>query len=211
MIKILTSGFSNGFPNEFSNILKKYIKEDMNFVFIASEFKNIYEKTDWYCNHFLNMFSDCGITFKNINVIDYRISKETAKELIKNADIIWLAGGDTPKQFSYLESYGLVQAIKEQSCIVIGMSAGAINMCKKAICTLTCEHEEQKIYDGIGLVEFSVEPHFNKENITEELLLISESYPLYGLCDDSFIICNEDETLYIGDIFFINNRSITRV
>ena len=48
MVKILTSGFPNGFPDDFSRLLKIYIKEaDMNFVFVASEFENIYEKTDW--------------------------------------------------------------------------------------------------------------------------------------------------------------------
>jgi dipeptidase E len=45
---------------------------------VASEFENIYEKTDWYCNHFLKMFSDCGTTFDSVNVIDSRISREMA-------------------------------------------------------------------------------------------------------------------------------------
>jgi hypothetical protein len=46
----------------------------MNFVFVASEFENIYEKIDPYCNHFLKMFSDCGITFGSVDVIDSRLS-----------------------------------------------------------------------------------------------------------------------------------------
>ena len=57
MIKILTSGFTNKFPNDFIRILKTYIQEGSDFVFIDSEFNNIYEKTDWYCDYFINMFS----------------------------------------------------------------------------------------------------------------------------------------------------------
>lgn len=50
-----------------------------------------------------------------------------------------------------------------------------------------------------------------KYNITDELLVLSEEYPLYGMCDDSAIICMEDNTSYIGDVFLIDNRCITRV
>lgn len=91
------------------------------------------------------------------------------------------------------------------------MSAGSINMAKTAVCTLTCEHDKLEIYEGLGLVEFSVEPHFDKDNITDELLVLSEEYPLYGICDDSAIISTEGSTSYIGHIFFIDNRHITRV
>ena len=210
MVKILTSGFPNGFTNDFSSLLKTYIKAGMNFVFVASEFENIYEKTDWYCNHFLKMFSDCGITFGSVDVIDSRMPKETAQDTVRDADVLWIAGGDTPTQFAYLESYGLIPYIKEQKGVIIEMSAGSINMAKTAVCTLTCEHDKLEIYEALGLVEFSVEPHFDKDNITDELLVLSEKYPLYGICDDGAIVCTENNTLYIGDIFLIDNRHITR-
>ncbi len=211
MVKILTSGFSNGFPDDFNRLLKSYINTGMNFVFVASEFENIYDKTDWYCNHFLKMFSDCGITFSSVKVIDGRMSKETAQDIVRNADVLWLAGGDTPTQFAYLESYGLIPCIREQKGVIIGMSAGSINMTKTAVCTLTCEHDELKIYEALGLVEFLVEPHLDKNNITEELLLLSEKYPLYGICDDGAIICAEDNTLYIGEVFLIDKGQVIRV
>lgn len=211
MVKILTSGFPNGFPNSFSKLLKTCLKASMSFVFVASEFDNIHEKTDWYCNQFLKMFSDCGINFETVNVVDGRISKENVKDMVRNADVLWLAGGDTPTQFAYLESYGLIQCIREHKGVIIGMSAGSINMTKTAVCTLTCEHNELKIYEALGLVEFSVEPHFDKDNITKELLVLSEKYPLYGICDDSAIICTEDNTFYIGDVFFINKGEVTPV
>lgn len=211
MVKILTSGFPNGFTDDFSRLVKTYIKTGMNFVFVASEFENIYEKTDWYCNHFLKMFSDCGITFGSSDVIDNRMSRETAQDTVRNADVLWLAGGDTPTQFAYLESYGLIPYIREQKGVIIGMSAGSINMAKTAVCTLTCGHDKLEIYEALGLVEFSVEPHLDKDNITDELLMLSEKYPLYGICDDGAIIRIDDNTSYIGDVFLIDNRYVTRV
>lgn len=211
MVKILTSGFSNGFTDDFSRLLKTYIKTCMNFVFVASEFENIHERTDWYCNHFLKMFSDCGITFGSVNVIDSRMSRETAQDTVRNADVLWLSGGDTPTQFSYLKSYALIPYIREQKGVIIGMSAGSINMGKTAVCTLTCGHDKLEIYEALGLVEFSVEPHLDKDNITDELLVLSEKHQLYGICDDGAIICTENNTSYIGDVFLIANRHVTRV
>ena len=211
MIKILTSGFPNGFTEDFNDVLKQYIKVGTNFVFVASEFESIHDKTDWYCNNFLKMFSNCGITFGSVNVIDSRIPKEIAQDIVRNADVLWLAGGDTPTQFAYIESYGLIPYIKEQKGVIIGMSAGSINMAKTAVCTLTCEHSKLEIYEALGLVEFSVEPHFDKENISDELIILSEKYPLYGVCDDSAIIRTNDNTLFIGNVFLINNRHITRL
>ena len=84
-------------------------------------------------------------------------------------------------------------------------------MTKTAVCTLTCEHDKLEIYEALGLVEFSVEPHLDKDNITDELLVLSEKYPLYGICDDGAILCTENNTLYIGDVFLIANRHVTRV
>lgn len=211
MVRILTSGFLNGFTDDFKSVLKTYIKVGMNFAFVASEFENIYEKTDWYCNKFLKMFSDCGITFDSVNVIDGRMTKETAQDMVRNSDVLWLAGGDTPTQFTYFESYGLIPCIREQKGVIIGMSAGSINMAKTAICTLTCDHNELKIYEALGLVEFSVEPHFDKDNITEELFVLSEKYPLYGICDDGAIVCTEDNTLHLGDVFMIDHRHVTQL
>ena len=70
---------------------------------------------------------------------------------------------------------------------------------------------ELKIYKTLGLVEFSVEPHFDKDNISQELLILSEEYPLYGLCDDSAVICADNNITYVGDIFLIDKCAVTSV
>ncbi|MFX0547870.1 hypothetical protein ACOAKC_00915 [Hathewaya histolytica] len=68
------------------------------------------------------------ITFNSVNVIDGRMSKEISQDMVRNAYVLWLGGGDTPTQFAYLESYGLIPCIREQKGVIIGMSAGSINI-----------------------------------------------------------------------------------
>jgi dipeptidase E len=200
-INILTSGFPHGFPPEFAEILNKLIMPNSNFVFIASEFESMHEQTDSYFRHFLKMFNYCGIFFENTCVIDSRVDSNKAQEIIASADILWLSGGDTPTQFKYIENYGLKSIIKLHDGITIGMSAGSINMTKTAICTLTCGHNEQKIYPGLNLVDFSVEPHLDSQDISDELLHLSEQYPIYGMCDNSFILEKAKE-IFFSEIYF---------
>ncbi len=53
------------------------------------------------------------------------------------------------------------------------MSAGSINLAKTAICTKTCGHCRQEIYEGIGCVDITAEPHFSMEKDLRELLELS--------------------------------------
>lgn len=208
---ILTSMFPNGFTPQFTERLEKLVARREQFVFVASEFENIHEKTDHYFNYFLNMFKESGIIFNNTCVVDGRMTNEEAQQEVASADVLWLAGGDTPTQYGYLKTYGLIPVIKSREGINIGMSAGAINMAKTAICTVTCEHDELKIYEGLDLVDISVEPHLNSGNISKELIKLSEKYPIYGMCDDSVIICEKDEVTYLGDIFLISKGTVKQI
>lgn len=213
MIKtyILTSMFPNGFTPKFAERLQKLVTKREHFVFVASEFEKVHEKTDRYFELFLNMFRECGIIFNNACVVDGRMTKEKAQQAVSSTDVLWLAGGDTPTQYRYFETYDLIPVIKARDGITIGMSAGAINMAKTAICTVTCEHTELKIYEALDLVDISVEPHLNSADISDELILLSEKYPIYGMCDDSVIICEDDEVTYLGDIFLIAKGTVKQI
>lgn len=81
--------------------------------------------------------------------------------------MVWLAGGDTPTQFGYFQKYGLDTIIKKHKGVIIGMSAGSINLAETAICTLSCEHHRQEIYIGLGCVNISVEPHFVRSEVSD--------------------------------------------
>ncbi len=194
MIKVLTSGFNEGFPESFSTLLKKYVKSGMSFAFVASK-----------------MFLGCGVVFSKVQVVDSRMTKAQAQNVIAEANVVWLAGGDTPKQYQYFEEYGLVSILRKHQGIVIGMSAGSINMSKAAICTATSGHDQLSIYGALGIVDFSVTPHFDKANILEELITISKDYPLYGICDNSAIFIANAKAVYSGDVFLIEDGRVTKL
>ncbi len=203
--------FPDGFDEHTAKVFREKICKRGKFAFVASEFEKIHEKTDRYFYLFLDMFEKAGIFFEHKNVIDGRLSMKEAQKLVAEADVIWLAGGDTPTQFRYLQNYGLDTVIKQHNGVIIGMSAGSINMAKTAICTLSCGHYKQEVYDGLGCVDISVEPHFNRSTTPDELIDLSKEYTIYGLCDDSFIICTGKTVEFHGEIYKLNNGIIDKI
>lgn len=210
-ISILTSMFHNDFPIKFAERLNEIIVNRKNFVFIASEFNDFQEINDRYFKMFLSKFHNAGIRFTDCCIVDDRMTIEEAQRVVKNGDVIWISGGDTPTQFEYLKEYGLDKVLTNHNGVIIGMSAGAINMAKIAICTTTCDHHEQKIYRGLGLVDISVEPHFDCIHVTDELLELSNDYYIYGLCDDAAIICKDGNVELLGDIFILDKHGVKQI
>ncbi len=208
---ILTSMFPNGFNAQTIEIFRQKITKRKKFAFVASEFEKIHEKTDYYFHYFLNMFEEVGIHFEKTYVIDGRMSVGEAQKAVTEADVIWLSGGDTPTQFQYFQEYGLDTVIKQHGGIIIGMSAGSINMAKISICTLSCGHYKQDIYNGLGCVDISVEPHFVRSEVSNELIDLSKKYTIYGLCDDSFIVCSEKTIEFYGEIYKLSHGNIERL
>lgn len=208
---ILTSMFPNGFDERIAERLAQIIVRREKFAFVASEFEKIHEISDNYFKFFLNMFEEKGIYFKESYVVDGRMTPIEAQKAVAEADVVWLSGGDTPTQFYYFKKYGLDSVIKRHNGVIIGMSAGSINLAQTAICTVTCEHDKQEIYEALGCVNLSVEPHFNREAVTGELLELSKEYVIYGLCDDSIIVCTEGNVEFVGEIYKLSGGNVERI
>lgn len=208
---IMTSNFPNGFKDETAKMFQDKIIQRKKFAFIASEFEKLHEKTDGYCRFFLNMFEEKGIHFDESYVVDGRMTIEDAQRAVKTADVVWLSGGDTPTEFRYLQQYGLDKILKQHDGVIIGMSAGSINMAGTAVCTLSCGHSKQLVYKALGCVDIHVEPHFVRNRVSDELLELSKEYELYGLCDESCIICSNEIMEFYGEIYRIADGIIEQV
>ena len=97
------SGFlpTEHFGKEVSKIFIKDLKECENIVFIPGGMgKN--SKTDKYVNTDVEWFREIGINIKNTDILELGMSNETVKEKINSADIIFLMGGNTIKQYEFI-------------------------------------------------------------------------------------------------------------
>lgn len=189
---------------------KKDIKNYNQIVFIPS-CPTASEVTDRYVEKYLEWFERIGIYFNSKVVLDNRINSEKMIDAINNASLIYLMGGTTPLQMKFLLDNHLVNAMRNVDCLIMGLSAGAINMAEDSILTMTCGHDKQEIYKGLGIVDKSVEPHFILENYNDELKKLSYNYSIYAMCDESAIIIRDSQCVYYGDIYLLKDGNIKKL
>lgn len=209
MTNILFSGIDkeNGFNEEQSACLNESIKAQSAITFIASDFTNTVKSKD-VSNKMVTFFEKIGVSFKCVNLIDVNISIKEAHEILKTSDIVFLMGGDPYLQMEGINKYGLKEYIKNIP-LVIGVSAGSMNQSKRVVYE---DENNMKLYDyeGLGLINFNIYPHFDFKNIEllKESFRVSEVIALDCLPEDSFIKVNDGHIKYYGPHYKVNNNEI---
>lgn len=217
MITYIFSSFDKDIRfNEVAN----YFKNDMvlykNIVFIPANFENM-EKVNGYANIDVFWFKEIGINLNGITVLNDTMTKEEMFRSIENADIIFLMGGNTLKQNEFLEKNDLKPIIKTFKKVVIGISAGAINLSNISLCSKDEEDGVEKTitYEGIGRINYTIEPHFDIDNkilLQNELYPLSEKMTIYGLPNNTGVkINNKNFEILYGDFYKILNNEVEKI
>ena len=236
MIKILTSNLGNyrtengikvALPINNDNGLVDQIKCSLNstyrVVYIASDYE-YNTKTNEYAMLFFNSLRLSGIDFMQQIIIDSEYIKkpEYVFDWIRKADLVFLCGGNTYKQHLFFEKIKLKEALKDYSGIIIGQSAGSINMANSVFNSPEKkENYEPIFFDGLDLTDINVEPHFvkdisdfNDDEIFKYNSILEESYYrlIYGQCDGSHIYINEFNRIIIcGETYLIKDGNISKI
>jgi cyanophycinase len=158
-----------------------------------------------------------NIMFDEYHLIDYGVQKEEAQKLIHNASVIFLLGGNAVEQNRLLIEYELCDLIKQSRAVVMGTSAGAINMSAKWLCSKYTGYnvEISAIYEGIGLDDFSVLSHFDLENniaqIQSELSPLSEEMNVYTSNKDCAIRVKGGKIDILGNVYLISHSKVRKL
>ena len=205
--------FNNFFPENLSKVLQGDITDRKSIAMISSN-PSIYEDDGTTERSWLDT---AGIMFDEYYLINYRVQKEDAQTIIQNASVIFLLGGNTLKQNVFLMEYELSDSIKKSSAVVMGASAGSINMSAKWLCSknLGYKVEISSVYEGIGLDDFSVLSHFDLENnialVQSELSLLSEEINIYASNKDCALRVKGDKIDVLGSVFLISHSKIQKL
>ncbi len=142
------------------------------------------------------IFKNIEINFKKSIVLDYSYNLDDVKKILDKNNLIFLYGGNPYTQMKFIEKYEIRDLIKNKT--IISLSAGSINMCKNAICTKDEDFDNSTIYDGMGLVDFSIEPHFNINNkeVLDDLKNFSKTTDIYALEDNAYIIIEDKKVSF---------------
>lgn len=217
--KRIAKNFGNN--NKILDNIKKYVKKYDNFLFVASdEFNN--EITDIYANVTFESFN-MTLPFKNYYILDSR-TENIADDLIQKADLIFLCGGHVPTQNAFFNNINLKEKIKNTNALIIGGSAGAMNMADIVYCPPELDGEAIdpnfiKIYKGLGLTNINVFPHYDeiKDDLVDGIHVINEivipdsfKYDIYAINNGSYILIDDKNYLY-GEAYLIKNGKVEKI
>lgn len=148
---------------------------------------------------------------RDITVIDERINKKNAKESILSADVVYLLGGNPLNQLEYIKSNEFDQVLRKYDGIILGTSAGAMNMAKYGYYSKDKDCLNTFFYDALGIVDVTIDPHFDIENKEQvkDALIFSKEHVIVGVPNSSAICFNDGKTEYIGQCYIFEDGMMT--
>ncbi|HAU35325.1 MAG TPA: cyanophycinase [Lysinibacillus sp.] len=205
--------FNDFFPENLGRVLQEDITDRKSLAMISSN-PLLYEEEGATERSWLDQ---AGILFDDYHLINYHVQKEDAQAFIRNASAIFLLGGDTLKQNEFLLDYELSDLIKKSRAVVMGASAGAINMSAKWLCSKHFGYpvEKSTLYDGIGLDNFSILSHFDLENnmelVQDELTALSEEINIYASNKDCAVRVKGGNIDILGNVYLMSHTKIQKL
>ncbi|WP_379134681.1 Type 1 glutamine amidotransferase-like domain-containing protein [Paenibacillus sp. sgz500958] len=211
------SWFNDFFPEKLVQWLHEDIKDRKSLVLISAQpsgYKGKQINIDDVSE--ATWLTEANIIFDEYHFIDYRIQKEEAQRFIHNASVIFLCGGDPVLQNDFLAEYELSDVIKNSNAVIMGASAGAINMAAKwlSLKNTSYEVETSTIYDGIGINHFAYESHAKRDYATfvqGYLFPLSEEIDVYAAEQESAMRVKDGKIDTMGPIYLISHSKIQKL
>lgn len=200
--------YDKGFSEKLVNVMNKDITDRKSMVFICAEpdddkdeqvnIENIFERS-W--------FDQANIFFDNYHLIDHCTQKEEAQRLIHDASVIFLCGGSPQYQMQLLIKLELQTLIKKSNAVVMGSSAGGMNMSESYV-------DEGKVYAGLALNHFSFEAHFDYANtaLVKKRFNLSKKMNIYIAADkDGAVYVKSGKVTIIGNVYLVSHAKIHKL
>lgn len=199
--------------NGFGERLRQALPENPKVAFVASS----PEDHEAMCRFGADVFCalrSAGIYPESYTVLDGQ-NQEDAAEIVSFSDLLVLAGGHVPTQAAFFEEIGLGSLLQDYPGVLLGISAGSMNMAK----TVYAQPEEEgeavdpeypRFFPGLDLTEVNILPHYNqwKDRTLDGLKLMEEiTLPdsqgncFFVLNDGSYFYQDEETLLLCGESF----------
>ena len=202
-------GFFSGFPthhftNEIAEVLWENLPVRGRLVFISA-WPEDHARNDEDSDGMHQMFAERGMGFASHFVIDRRTSPAEAAELVRAAGCVFLMGGDPVLQMALIRDLGLVSPLRESRAVILGVSAGAMNMGQQ----VAEIWDSKAFYEGLGLADITIKSHYTEGDWFVPLLKeLSRAHPIVAMEDESAIFINEDGKRALGRMWLLDGGEI---
>lgn len=208
--------------NGFVTRMRAALPERPNCLFVCSHPDSAC-LTDKYAADMDEAFSDAGMPFGSLTVLDSR-TDERAAELIAQADFIILAGGHVPTQNEYFTRIGLRELLTGYHGVLMGVSAGSMNAADNVYVQPEMEGESSPEFcrwaTGLGLTNVNILPHYQQikdwyldgRRLFEDITYAdSHSHAFYALVDGSYLYIENGCEELLGESYRIADGRIERI
>lgn len=200
-IYYLCSGF--GTDHSFVNKFGKMLSADLSVrnSLVAIPCGEDIEGLQAHLSFFTEQLAEAGITFKEQILLSSAMSYKEQCNYINNANLIYFMGGYPFAQKEFIVRNKLENALHSYQGVILGISAGAMNMSKYIIMvTDGPDSNKTRVEDGLGLANFSVFPHcaFSGDNFAPSFTIGSD------LVDSMKLLCASQDK---GDVYFLQNKT----
>ena len=150
-------------------------------------------------------------TNATLTLLHEDLSKNEMEDLINESDVLYLIGGRPEKLLQLIEEKELARSIENFPGLLIGYSAGALAFCEDCLLTKEEDYPESLVINGLGLVDFSVEVHYNEAS-DDELYTLSSDRRIYALPDGSAIFYKEGKVhKKVNDVILFESKKRSMV
>ncbi len=188
------------FSDEVAQSLKKNIVTRNRIVFVPG----LYEDSQLSLNQMdeiLMAFAAIDIVFQQSMLLNENSEIEWTATVIEEADVVYLMDGNPVKQMSFVKAKAIDLALEKYDNVLIGNSAGALNLSRYSILTREVSTKDGTVYDGLNLAEgISVDTNYQDE-ISERIASVQRNYDLgkiYGIPEESAIFIDEGVLDFLG-------------
>ncbi|MBR6186897.1 MAG: Type 1 glutamine amidotransferase-like domain-containing protein [Clostridia bacterium] len=204
----LFSGFpTRHFTDEIAQALRKNLPKRESLVFISA-LPEEYAQNDDDGDGMHAMFAERGMGFARHCVIDRRTGAGDAAKLLREADCIFLMGGEATWQMALIRGLKLIPALRESRAVILGVSAGSMNMGRH----VADVWESKELYEGLGLTDIVMKGHYTEDAwFLPVLQEMSMTHPVVAMEDESAIFIREDAVWQLGVIHWIDRGRVTRL
>ncbi len=203
-------GLFSGFPtHHFTDEIARVLREDLprreSLVFVSA-WPEDHARNDDDSDGMHAMFAERGMAFSEHRVIDRRTSASDAVKWIREADCIFLMGGDAVLQMAMIRDLGLVPELRASRAVILGVSASSMNMGRY----VADVWETKELYEGIGLTDIVMKGHYTEDAwFIPVLKEMSMTLPIVAMEDESAIFIRGAAVRKIGNIHRIDRGRIT--
>ena len=201
----LFSGFpTHHFTGEIAQVLRAYLPRRESLVFISA-WPDDYARNDDDSGGMHGMFAERGMAFDDHRVIDRRTDAADAVRLVREADCVFLMGGNAALQMALIRDLGLVPELLSSRAVILGVSAGAMNMGRQ----VADVWETKELYEGIGLTGITMKGHYAGDAwFLPVLKEMSMTRPIAAMEDESAIFIKANAVWKLGNIHWIDKGEI---